>query len=231
MWDSIKKFLLHLARDLIRRKSFIEFLKSIKYYIEVKLNLKNDPYDTFDYLMNLSEQLQIKSYFFFMEKGVTSYDNLYNLKDANTIINRIKKRGHYIGIHPTYNSYNDNKQFAKEKNEVEKRLDMPISFGRQHYLRFEVPTTWQIWEDNHLEWDSTMCYSHINGFRVGCCWEYSVFNILSREKLLLKEKPLIFMDANSIAQENMTPEKMFNELIALNNNVKKYNGIFVSLCN
>jgi hypothetical protein len=42
--------------------------------------------------------------------------------------------------------------------------------------------------------DSTCGYADKEGFRCGTGDEYSVFNILTRKKLKLKERPLIFMD-------------------------------------
>lgn len=228
-WDSFKKFVLNLVRDLFKRPSIKDFFNSIVYYIQVKLKIKNDPYDTYDYIMMLSESVGVKSYFFFMAEGLTSYDNHYTSGSdkAKKIVSNILERGHYIGIHPTYNTYNDPKQFNKEKLELEKNFKTKIVFGRQHYLRFEVPITWQIWEDNDMRWDSTMNYADRDGFRCGICYEYSLFNILTREKLKLKEKPLIVMDANSI--DRLSPVEMeyyIQELIA---KVKKYKGEFVLL--
>ncbi len=59
-----------------------------------------------------------------------------------------------------------------------------------------MPTTWQIWEDNGMEVDSTCGYADKEGFRCGTGDEFSVFNILSREKLKLKERPLVVMDCS-----------------------------------
>lgn len=123
------------------------------YFIKVRLKIKNDPYDTFDYLMSLSEKLESKSYFFFMAKGLTNFDNRYKINDKKVIdlVNKIKKRKHWIGIHPTYNAYNNFEQLKSEIIDLEEtEFDINVSFGRNHYLRFEVPTTWQIWDDNRI---------------------------------------------------------------------------------
>jgi len=184
--------------DIVKRKKFkLAFNKILTKYLVLTKQTK-DPYDTFDELMDLSENLGIKSYFFFMAKGDTIYDNFYKSSDKfiQKLIKKIKDRGHYIGIHPTYNAYNSNIQFKKEKKELEVNLQTDIKFGREHYLRFEVPTTWQIWEDNSMEWDSSCGYADRVGFRCGTGDTFSVFNILTREKLKLKERPLIVMDCS-----------------------------------
>ena len=45
-----------------------------------------------------------------------------------------------------------------------------------------------------MEWESSLGFPEKEGFRCGTCFEYSVFNIHKRKKLILKEKPLIVMD-------------------------------------
>jgi hypothetical protein len=218
--------------ELIKNKDIGESIKVFIEYFLTKFRLKKDPYDTFDYLMSLSEKLEVKSHFFFMAKGLTSYDNFYNTKDKfiNKLIEKIKTRGHNVGIHPTYNAYNNTTQFRKEKEELEKNLDTNITFGREHYLRFSVPNTWQIWEDYGMRWDSTLSFADKEGFRCGVCYEYSVFNILTRKKLNLKEKPLIVMEGNfTIYQKDIKPIDMKDKIKKLINEVKKYDGEFVFL--
>ncbi len=230
-WDTAKKFIRHLAGDIVKRKSPIEFMKSIIGYSALKLNLKKDPFDTFDYLMDISERINTKSYFFFMAEGVTKYDNNYksDSKQVKELIKKIKKRGHFIGIHPSYNAYNKNDQFLKEKKELENNLDTKITFGREHYLRFEVPTTWQIWDNNQMSWDSTLSFADKEGFRCGVCYDFSTFNILTRKKLNLKEKPLIMMESSFVYQKNISPLEMEKKISDLIETVKMYNGNFTML--
>ena len=218
--------------DVIKRKNIKLAILNATSKLKSIFKLEKDPFDTFDYLMSISEKAGIKSYFFFMGKGLTKFDNMYKSNDLfiKKLIMEIKKREHYIGIHPTYNAYNNNEQFKKEKKELELNLNTAITFGREHYLRFEVPTTWQIWEDNGMKWDSTLSFADKEGFRCGVCYEYSVFNILTRKKLNLKERPLIVMEGSfATYQPTMKPEDMESKIIQLINEVKKYNGKFIFL--
>jgi len=221
-----------IVGDLVKRKDLRLFFRNLATKIKVALKLEKDPFDTFKYLMGMSEKVGVKSYFFFMGKGSTTYDNMYKSDDTfiKKLIENIKQRGHNIGIHPTYNAYTDSEQLKKEKEELEKNLESDILFGREHYLRFEVPITWQIWEDNGMVWDSTLSYADKEGFRCGVCYPYSVFNILTRKKLKLKEKPLIVMDSSFVTyQKDISPKEMEHKIVNLINNVKKYNGEFVLL--
>lgn len=198
MWKSWKHVFRVALGDVIKRKSLSLAMERISEYYLVKREKIKDPFDTFDWLMDKSEAIGVKSRFYFMSGGVTIYDNRYKIDEpkALELIEKIKRRGHIIGIHPSYNAYNDFEQFKKEKELLEKVTEQKILEGREHYLRFEVPTTWQIWEDNGMEVDSTCGYADREGFRCGTGDEFSVFNILSRKKLKLKERPLVYMDDN-----------------------------------
>ncbi len=93
-----------------------------------------------------------------------------------------------------------------------------------------MPTTWQIWEDNGMEVDSTCGYADKEGFRCGTGDEFSVFNILTREKLGLKERPLVFMDDNHYSyNRNITLDKSFNQVKTIINRLKKYNSNYTML--
>ncbi len=231
-YTSLKSTVRVAIGDIIKRKNIKLALDNFLPRLKVHLGIEKDPFDTFDYLMDISEKVGTKSYFFFMGSGQTKFDNYYKINDGfiHRLIEKIKKKGHYIGIHPTYNAYIDLEQFKKEKVEVEENLDTQITFGREHYLRFEVPTTWQIWEDCKMEWDSTLCYADKEGFRCGVCYEYSVFNILTRKQLKLKEKPLVVMECSFVTyQPNITSTTMEIKIKELLGRVKKYNGEFVFL--
>ncbi|MCZ6702327.1 MAG: hypothetical protein O6940_04720, partial [Ignavibacteria bacterium] len=89
---------------------------------------------------------------------------------------------------------------------------------------------WQIWEDNNLEYDFTLGFPEKEGFRCGTCSSYSVFNILTRKKLMLKESPLILMDVTLMRyQKGISNEEFINKTNNLISIVKKYNGKFVLL--
>jgi hypothetical protein len=168
-----------------------------------------------------------------MSGGKTVYDNFYSIDDnrIQKLIQKLKSERHFIGIHPSYASYNDIKLLSKEKDKLENSTSLVITFGRHHYLNFELPTTWQTWEEIGMQWDSTLGYADLPGFRCGACYEYSVFDILNRKKLKLKEKPLIVMECTIFEERylNLNYEESYKKIISYIDEVKKYNGEFVLL--
>ena len=195
-WRGKKQLFRIVAGDILKRRDMKLAYSRVKEYINIYLKRDKDPYDTFEWLMDMSESLGLKSRFYFMSGGVTKYDNRYDITSQKELIKKIQQRGHIIGIHPSYDAYNNFEQLKKEKELLESVCECSIREGREHYLRFEVPTTWQIWEDNGLEVDSTCGYADKEGFRCGTGDEFSLFNILTREKLKLKERPLVVMDCS-----------------------------------
>jgi hypothetical protein len=220
MWKSWKQVFRVVLGDILKRKNLSLAIERVAEYLLVKRAKINDPFDTFDWIMDKSESVGVKSRFYFMSGGVTAYDNRYKIDEPKSLklIDTIKKRGHIIGIHPSYNAYNDFEQFKKEKELLEKISEQKIVEGREHYLRFEVPTTWQIWEDNGMEVDSTCGYADKEGFRCGTGDSFSVFNILTRRQLKLKERPLVVMDCTLFDYQKMTYDTAMDSLQTIRNN-------------
>jgi hypothetical protein len=230
-WRDINRMIQILIGDLVKRNSIPIFLEHLIELAQVKAGKKKDPFDSFDYIMDLSEAANIKSHFYFMSGGVTKFDNYYQIDENASlkIINKIKERNHVIGFHPSYNAYNDPIQWKKEKILLEETANLTVTEGRQHFLRFEAPHTWNIWNDNGFEMDCTLGYADKEGFRCGTCYEYPVFDFIKRKKLSLKEYPLILMEASFLAYQSVSPQYMEQNTFQLIDKVKKYKGNFVYL--
>ena len=190
-----------------------------------------DPWDTHDLFMDLSEKSNVKSYFFFLPKGNNKHDGRYEVSDPKIkkLYRRIKNRGHHIGFHPSYDAYNDIELFQNEKKNLEEAVGEKMKFGRQHFLRFSTPYTWQIWNKSGMDWDSTMSYADYSGFRCGVCYPFPVFDIKHRKQLKLRERPLIVMEGSLIGYEELSLEEAKKKIDNLKSEVKQYNGEFVFL--
>lgn len=218
--------------DLVKRRSLSSAVKKLITKIGVHFFKKKDTFDTFDFLMSQSEKMNLHSYFFFKGTGTSSYDRNYDMHspEIQKIIQKIKARGHFIGFHPGYNAYNDEKQFANEKQQLEVCLEKKLTFGRQHFLRFDAPFTWQIWEKQSMLWDSTLGYADKEGFRCGVCYDYPVFDFLQMKQLKLREKPLIVMEGSLLSyQYNLDSKQIADKIKKLMEIVCRYRGIFVLL--
>lgn len=189
------------------------------------------PYDYHDKQMDDAEKIGTKAHFFFMTAEKTKYDPGFNIESKKTreLLAKIKGRGHHIGLHPSYDTYNNPELFTEEKHRLEKVIGSKVTTGRQHYLRFATPETWRIWENNNMEWDSTLAYADRAGFRCGVCYEFPVYDFIDRKELKLREKPLIMMEVSLKQYENLSADQAIKRIDTLRTTVEKYNGSFVYL--
>jgi hypothetical protein len=149
---------------------------------------------------------------------------------------RIHERHHELGFHGSYESFRDPVQIRKEFASLtriadEEGLYQPQWGGRQHYLRWEAPTTWQAYGDAGLSYDSTLTYADHAGFRCGVCYEFPVFNLQTRQPLALRERPLIVMEASLVGSSYMQldTELALDKVAALSDTCRRFDGDFTFL--
>jgi len=214
--------------DIFKRKNKAAIWQHFNF-----IKKKKDPFDTFDELMDLSENQGLQSHFFFITGGNTRFDNNYEISDffIEKLITRIHERGHEIGIHPSYDTYQDAAMLSWEIEALRQVSPQSVKTGRQHFLRFAVPHTWQAWEDNGMEWDSTMGYAGAVGFRCGTCYPFPVFNVLTRRELDLVERPLLVMEVSlfSEAYMGLTQAEALVKVQEIVETVSRFEGEFVLL--
>ncbi len=228
-YNSFSKIIGTLLGDLIKRRSFKLLKKNIAEIYKCKIGKSLDPFDKFDFFIYISEKNNLTSVFFFIPSLAGEKYSTYNIysKDIEAAIRKIIERNHKVGIHASYLSFADSDIFLKELNRLRK-IHPDVSFARQHYLRFKTPVTWQIMADAGIEISSNMSFSNNAGFRTACCYDYPVFNVLTRKKLKLIELPLVMMDA-ALIKEKAQKDNFFSSAVKLAKTVKKYRGNFVFL--
>lgn len=233
----LKKIMKLFIGDLIKRKSLGAAVRSLSDYIKVKSgDLNSDPYNTFNLIMDLSERKGVQSTFFFIaERKNMDFDGLYDIEHEiiEKLIKSISERGHKIGLHASYNSYNCSIQTAREfkllKDVCRKlKIDQNIWGVRQHFLRWKTPDTFQNIEDCSIDYDTSITFAQHPGFRAGVCYPFPVFNVKTRKRLKLIESPLIIMDCSLISERylNLSFDEAAEKALMLKEECRKYNGVF-----
>lgn len=160
-----------------------------------------DPYNTFDWLMDVSERHGLVSAFYFICGRSSDSDADYEPEHPaiRNLMRRIHARGHEIGLHPSYGSYKKPEIIRAEAQRL-RRITQQEGItqsqwgGRMHYLRWEHPTTLRAWADAGMDYDSTLGYADRPGFRCGTCFEYPAFDPVAGEVLSLRVRPLVVME-------------------------------------
>jgi len=199
-----------------------------------------DPHNTFDWIMDESEQHGLTSAFYFIcGRTDASKDADYDLSHPaiRDLIKRIYTRGHEIGLHPSYNSFQSPKIIVEEADKLrhlcrEEELDCNKMGGRMHFLRWEQPTTLYGWEEANMQYDSTFSYADKPGFRCGTCHEYPAFDPVEGKMLKLRIRPLIAMECTIIADRFMGlgyTDEALDMFLGLKETCRKVKGNFTLL--
>lgn len=199
-----------------------------------------DPYNTFEWLMSINEKSNVPSAFYFIcGRTDLTKDAEYELGHPaiRDLMRRIHARGHEIGLHPSYNSFQTPeiifqealllRTVMKEEGIIQDHLG-----GRMHYLRWEHPTTLQAWNDAGMSYDTTLSYADHPGFRCGSCFEYPAFNPKTQKILKIRIRPLIAMECTIIAPRYMGLNytgAAYEKFLFLKDSCRKVNGCFTML--
>lgn len=227
LWWSKSDRLKTLAGSVLKRRNVGE----AKFWLKNHFFQKQDPCDVFDAWLDLLEKNDLTGHFNFLGKRPPSSDCWYPMEHpfVKNLIEKIARRGHVVGFHPSYEVFENQEVFQQELASLRALSPTPVTTGRQHYLRFAAPHTWQVWEDAGMAWDSTLGYPEAEGFRCGICQDFPVFNFLTRKMLNLREKPLTAMDVTLALYQKYSPETAFEKLQLLRRQVEKHGGEFVLL--
>lgn len=188
--------------------------------------------NTFDFIMDLSEEQGVASAFYFM----SACQSCYCLSDpwVSRLMRRIHERGHELGFHPDLGTFRDAQLLAQEFGRLRQTSEaLGISQerwgGRHHYLQWDASVTWQAWEDAGLAYDSSVGFADQVGFRCGTCYEFPVFNVHTRQRLQLRERPLIVMEATLLGYMGLDCEEALEQALLLKRACKRFEGEFTLL--
>lgn len=229
------------AGDIIKRFSLSHGYRRIKEWCQVSAgNLKADPYNTFDRIMEISEKNNLRSTFNFIAvPNLSTMDGEYTLNHPlmRQLLRKINCQGHEIGLHASYFSYKDIEKIKREFDLLklicgQEGISQNIWGVRQHYLRCVMPLTVQNSNDAGLSFDSTLYYADVAGFRCGTCYPFPLFNVITHETLAIKEYPLIVMESTILDEDYMnlgTGEEAYQVIDCLKDRCRLYNGDFTIL--
>lgn len=122
-----------------------------------------DPYWSMLDMLKVNNSKGLETHFYF-KVAVTNpkYDwNDYRISDPDIVelIRELRVQGAKIGLHPSYETYLDGDQIRREKDLLEKAVDVDVIHSRQHFLRYELPTTFKLLSDAGIKYDSSIRYN------------------------------------------------------------------------
>lgn len=237
---SAKGLLRAMAGDVLKRGDIQNALRAPW----IRLNTRDalhqaDPFNTFEWIMDLSDKHGLTSAFYFICGRTSNMDADYEPEHPaiRALMRRIHERGHEIGLHPSYGTYQKPALIRQEADRLRKvmageGIQQSAVGGRMHFLRWEQPTTLRAWAQAGMTYDSTLSYADLPGFRCGTCFEYPAFDPVQCAALDVRVRPLIAMECTVMAHRYMglgTGEAAYAKFSQLKDACRAVNGCFTLL--
>ncbi len=192
---------------------------------------QKDPFDQYNWLQDLHEQYQLNPIYFFLvsnkRKGVDK--NISPSKKAmRQLMQKIGKK-YLVGIHPSWQSGNDTTVLKNEINALSSILNAPVQSSRQHFLRMQLPSTYQQLIALGITKEHSMGYGSINGFRASYANAYFWYDLKDELKTTLEIHPFCYMDATAIFKLGYAAYEAKKELQDFYKIIQSVNGNMICI--
>ncbi|MEZ5197051.1 MAG: polysaccharide deacetylase family protein [Bacteroidales bacterium] len=197
---------------------------------KVIFNLQKDPFDTFEFQLEIQKKYNLKPIYFILYAD-------YGLNDKNIPVqNRkfqtlIKSLADYaeVGIHPSYNSNFNSKKLKLEISRLSKVLNREITKSRQHFLKVHLPVTYRNLINLDITDDYSMGYAAQPGFRASICNSFCFYDVDLDVETKLRIHPFTVMEGTLKDYLKLSPREAVTIMKRLIAEVKGVNGTFISL--
>ena len=220
-----------LLRDCLKQD-----FEAVKERLSVLLRRSEDPYMQAIRFIHSTEMQAERSYYLFVllgKRGKLGRSAVYSPKDYYRYLKELSAVS--IGLHPsyeTYKSYKTHKTYQtliSEKNSLEKILQHPIAFSRQHFLRMLTPDTFQALLQAGIREDFTLAFANAPGFRSGTAVPHFFYDLQKEEATSLLLRPTVMMDSSLIINLKLSPEAALDKIKSLIDACKESGGDYLSL--
>jgi hypothetical protein len=199
--------------------------------LQVLLGKQKDPFDLYEELCVVAKEHHHLLVFFFLFSNHTSFDRTVKPghRAYQKITDVLRKNNALVGLHPSYNTFQNEELLAKEVNEWKNITGIQVSFSRQHYLRFDIKTTPQILQKQGISIDFSMGFASKAGFRAGTSHPFHYYNFQTETAERLLFVPFAIMDGAYFVYESPSTELFLKDALVLMEHVKKVNGHFITV--
>lgn len=202
----------------------------IKERHQVLFRHRRDPFDSFDLLFDLQKKYSLHPIFFILCGDYDTNDKSISIRnDAFQAL--IKRIGDYadVGIHPSFASYLDSEKLRVELERLSSVLNRDVTKSRQHFLRMNLPRSYQKLIELDVKEDYTMGFASQTGFRAGIADAFPFFDLENDVVTPLVVHPFALMDGTMRDYLNLDVDESFELACRLVDEVKSVNGTFIYL--
>ncbi|WP_027392566.1 polysaccharide deacetylase family protein [Aquimarina latercula] len=193
---------------------------------KVMLGIKKDPYNTFDFIINLQKNKIRDCLVFF---GLGDYTNLEkNISHSNPEHRKVIKHvSDYVnvGLKVSYDAISDLEILKEEKTRIENIVNRQMLYSLCSFYKIKLPEAYRNFIELEIKEDFSMGYPEQAGFRAGTCTPFMFYD-LDYEV----QTPLVIHSFCCTAKSFDKAENEFTvkqELLDYIKKIKKVNGLFI----
>ena len=134
-----------------------------------------------------------------------------------------------VGIHFSYNSNHSIYTKKKELDRLSNIVRRKIKKSRQHFLKLNLPLTYQNLIKLGIKEDYSMGYASHFGFRAGTSLPYNFYDLENEKETDLLIKPFVIMDGTLNNYLKLNVEEAKYSIKNIISTLKKVNGNYISI--
>lgn len=198
--------------------------------IQSNVNDKKDPYNTFERIRQFSSYTQTALQFFVLIGDYSTYD-----KNPSYLNNDFRKlllglsHEFKLGLHPSYISSTECSKIKTEQQRLEDITGKKVTSARCHFLKVNLPQTYQHFQEYGIMDDYTMIFASQCGFRTGLCVPYTWYDLQREQKTRLTIHTSTVMEGVLRDYNQLSAGQAWLQIETLMAEVKKFGGEFVSV--
>ncbi|NCA84458.1 MAG: hypothetical protein EOM83_02675 [Clostridia bacterium] len=214
---------------IVSALSRFEF-REISERIKVILGLLKDPFDTYNYQLNIQRKYLLQPIYFILLADYGKLDKNLPVTSRHFQV-LVKSLADYaqVGIHPSVASGENFPKLKIEIDRLNRILNREITQSRQHFLRLNFPSTYRNLIQLDITDDYTMGYASEPGFRAGICDPFYFYDLDMETVTKLLIHPFQVMEGTLKDYLYKTPEQSLDIIKLLIDEVKAVDGTFISL--
>lgn len=196
----------------------------------VLLRLREDDYNTYDYIESLQKEFGFDLTYFFLLADFGAYDKNvpYSSKALQRLIKSLSKK-YRLGIHPGVASHDSLSTLKEEIRRLQFITEKKVEHARMHYLKMNGAETYRNLLQCEIENDYTMGFADVIGFKSGTALPHYWYDFKQEKKTSLLLHPFVAMDATLNRYMHLSADEAVQKLKELKQTCERLNVPFCVL--
>lgn len=190
----------------------------------VLLNLRKDPFDTFQWILDSAKKENTKlTVFFLLGEAFHFREDLNTNREKFRLLVKLVNDYTEVGLVFSYHSLRDEERLKNEKKQMEELTHRPLESSMNDKNLVNLPHNYRSLLEVEVKKDMTMVYDNHLGFRASTCTPFLFYDLDYEIKTPLIVHPIA---GKTKALEEKKPGEKESEIQKLLHTVKKVNGTF-----